>query len=347
MQESVARLLQFLWRDALAAQQQRVRHFSQRQPERKRGSREERRPVQRLRQHFREFRILHRLRRNNIHRASHRRFLNRHPQNPNDILERHPRHPLLPRPQPPSRPQLERQQHLRQRPALSRQNNSKSRQHHANPQRLRLQCFRFPLPRQPCQKIRPRLALFRQQLVAAVSINSDRRSRHQHARPHIHFRQRLHQRPRRINPARPQHRLPLRRPPPARNRRPRQIHHRIRAHSSAAQLSRCRIPRHIKSVLHFVVRRTLRPHQPAHHVTVPPQRLYQRRSHQSRRSRYQNLHIFLIELFCPQRKRCARATVCTLRNRPSTVKPSYLSKRTRQTNPSNAPSCPHTGTPCP
>src|SRR5882672_5724058 len=58
MRKSKTRLLQSFWHDALAAQQQRVRHFSQHQPQRKLRGREERRPVQRLRQRFRELRIL-------------------------------------------------------------------------------------------------------------------------------------------------------------------------------------------------------------------------------------------------------------------------------------------------
>src|SRR5260370_18470975 len=40
---------------------------------------------------------------------------------------------------------------LCQRPAVARQNNSEARQHHANPQRFRLQRFRLPLLREVCR----------------------------------------------------------------------------------------------------------------------------------------------------------------------------------------------------
>jgi len=105
--------------------------------------------MQRLRQCFCEFGVLRWLRRDDIHCAAYRSVLDRAANDPSDVLQRDPRHPLLARTEPTSRAQLERKEHLCQRAAMPRQNNSKPRQYHANPQCLCFQCLPFPLSREP------------------------------------------------------------------------------------------------------------------------------------------------------------------------------------------------------
>src|SRR5258708_39853026 len=109
VQEAVAKLLQLSRNNALAGQQERVGHFSEHQPQRKRRSREKRRTVQRTRKLPCKFRVAHRARSHDIYRALNRTALQREAQNLDDIFQRHPRHPLLPRSDSPAHAKLERQ----------------------------------------------------------------------------------------------------------------------------------------------------------------------------------------------------------------------------------------------
>ena len=215
--------------DARAGEQERVRHFAEgdAQGEGRRG--QDCRAAQHLPQRPGEFAVGDRLGGHGVDRTAQRLVRQRMPHDAHHVVEGDPAHVLVAGPQHAAHPQLERQQHLRQGAAGRAEHDPNPQVHHADARVAGRRRRGFPAPGHLRQETGPRRRRFVEQRVSAVTVETDGRRRNQHPRRRVQGGQRLAEAARAVNAAVTDARLAGRRPTPAGNVLPRQVHHGIDA----------------------------------------------------------------------------------------------------------------------
>ena len=197
-----------------------------------------------------------------------------------NVLDMNPAPPLFPRPNPPAKPQLERCQHLLQSAAFSAQHQPNSQIHRPDPRLRRDPARTFPLAAHRGQETLPAHALFGQNFVAPIPVESNRRCANKHLWLGLRTRQCGSQVLRAPRPALDDGFLLRVRPPPD-DRLARQMDYRIESRNPRRWKIRQRIPQHLASL----PRRT--PNQPHHFRPHLLERRHDRRSDRSRSPAHQ------------------------------------------------------------
>ncbi len=242
MQEAVAEFGEAPRRDALAREEQRVCHFTERQAQGEGRSGEDGGTPEGAGQSRSEFGVANGLGRNGVDGPVSFLILQRKANDGRGFGKREPGHPLPARAEASPESEAEGQQHAGERPAVSRENHAEAKFDGAHAEGFRASGFSLPVSGDTRKEIAAGRTVFGEFFVAAIAVIADRGGRDKDFRARLEARHRRDEIARGRDAARTKAGLALDGPASSSDGLAGQIDDRFSAGSRTLELARRRIP---------------------------------------------------------------------------------------------------------